>query len=189
MLCSSVIPALRRLEDIHYLADSPADTVFLMFGELYRLDDIVRNVKLQGKKVFLHTDLIKGLNQDKDAIRFIAEKIRPEGIVTTKSFVIKQAKACGLKAVHHLFLIDTNAFESGIRNVNASKPDAVEIMPGLMPSVIRQFKEKVDYPLLVGGLVKREEEMHALWEAGAHSVIAGAPELWNVEKSRIRRIV
>jgi len=160
-----------------------------MFGELYNLEKLVRKVESYGKKVFLHTDLIKGLNQDKNATRFIAENIGPKGIVTTKSIVIKQAKQYGLKVVHHLFMIDTNAFESGIKNVNASKPDAVEIMPGLMPSIIHEFKMKVDVPLLVGGLVKSIAEMTALWNAGACSVITGSTDLWSVKQNKNWRVV
>jgi len=189
MLFSPTIPALRRQADIPCLMDCQADTVFLMFGKLHQLEKLVRQVESYGKKVFLHTDLIKGLNQDKEATRFIAECIAPEGIVTTKSFVIKQAKNVGLKTVHHLFLIDTNAFESGIKNVKLSKPDAIEIMPGLMPSVINRFQKEVNVPLLVGGLVKSIDDMNSLWEAGAHSVVTGSTDLWAVNRNKSWNVI
>lgn len=44
--------------------------------------------------------------------------------------------------VQHLFMLDTQAYENGIRNLSNVKPDAIEIMPGLMPRVIREFFKK-----------------------------------------------
>ena len=188
METSLIIPALRRQSDLPLLKGSPADTVFLMFGELFELEKTVRSIRDLGKKVFLHTDLIKGLSQEKEAIKFIAEAIVPTGIVSTKTHIIKQAKNCGLLTVHHLFLIDTNAFESGAAHVKVSQPDAVEIMPGLMPQVIKEFRGRVDLPLLVGGLVKTMRDVQDLWEAGAHSIITGATSLWDLKVDRLRRV-
>lgn len=41
-------------------------------------------------------------------------------------------------AIQRIFLIDRNAVVKGIRVVEQSAPDAVEIMPGVMPRVIRK---------------------------------------------------
>lgn len=123
-------------------------------------------------------DLIKGLSSDKEAIQFIAERSAPCGIVTTKGHLIKEAKKFSFAAVHQLCIIDTQAFNTGIKSVLTSKPDAVEIMPALMPRIVREWKEKVPYPLTVAGLIKTAEEIRMMLDAGCEAVVVGAPSLW-----------
>ena len=176
-----VIAAVRKKENFKHLSVSSVDTVFLMFGDLESLYDLVKELKDLNKHVYLHLDLIKGLSHENEAVHFLSKVIKPAGIVTTKGHLIKTARALKLKAIHHLFLIDTNAFHSGIKNVLASKPDGIEVMPGLMPRVIKELSNEVSVPLYVGGLLKTKEEMRACIQAGASAVITSNPELWMVK--------
>ncbi len=149
-----------------------------MFGELSVLPGTVRQIQGLGKSVYIHTDLMKGLSQDKEALGYIAETIQPTGIISTKSHMIKIAKSLGMETIHHLFIIDTNAFFTGIERVLQSKPDAVEIMPGLMPSVIRELQQHIQVPMYVGGLVKTPAQVDALVGCGVAGVVTGHTGLW-----------
>jgi glycerol uptake operon antiterminator len=82
-------------------------------------------------------------------------------------------------------MLDTQAYENGIRNVSNVQPDAIEIMPGLMPRVIREFYEKIDCPIITAGLIKHPNEIREAIEAGAHGVAIGEPELWNTDYKSI----
>ncbi len=174
-----IIAALRREEDVVAALDSRTSTIFLMYGEISRFESVIARFKQAGKTVFVHIDLIKGLSSDKEAIDFVASRIAPDGIVTTKGHLVKEAKKFGMKACHQLFMIDTQAFHTGIKSVHGSSPDAVEIMPGLMPSVVRAWKAEVPLPLVVAGLIRSETEIRTMLDAGCDGVAVGDPGLWN----------
>lgn len=177
-----VIAAVRDLDLLPLaLSSKKIDTIFMMCGELSNLNYIVDKIQNSGKRIFLHIDLIKGLASDKESIDFLVKKVNPTGIVTTKNNLIKIAKNSGLVAIQHLFIIDTQALQVGIRNVKANQPDAVEIMPGLMPRIIREFTDEVNLPLVVGGLLKEKSEINDILLAGANAAISGSPLVWDID--------
>lgn len=173
-----IIAALRKPEDIPRAVESPARVVFLMYGEVCGFEKVVSTLNKAGKEVYIHIDLIKGLSADKEAVQYVAERSAPRGIVTTKGHLIKEARKFALAAVHQFFIIDTQAFNTAIKSVTASNPDAVELMPALMPRVIREWKTAVDLPLIVAGLVRSADEIRSLREAGCQGVAVGDPSLW-----------
>lgn len=176
-----IIAAVRDFKDLKHATNSRSETIFMMCGELSNIFDAVETVVSVGKEIFLHIDLIKGIACDKESVRYIAEKVKPTGIVTTKGHLIKPAMELGMKAIHHIFIIDTQAFKRGIKNVQSSKPDGVEIMPGLMPRVIKEFVSEISLPLVVGGLLKTRNEIDSIIAAGANAVASGTPSLWNLK--------
>lgn len=173
-----IIAALRRAEDLPRAVESPVRAVFLMYGEVCGFEKVVSALNRAGKEVYIHIDLIKGLSADREAVQYIAERSAPRGIVTTKGHLIKEARKFGLAAVHQFFIIDTQAFNTAIKSVTTSNPDAVELMPGLMPRVIREWKAAVNLPLVVAGLVRSPDEVQALLSSGCQAVAAGEPSLW-----------
>lgn len=173
-----VIAALRRSDDFNLVADSPVRVVFLMYGEVCGFEKVVSALIKAGKEVYVHIDLIKGLSSDKEAVQYIAQRSAPRGIITTKGHLIKEIRKLGLAAVHQFFIIDTQAFNTAIKSVSVSKPDAVEIMPGLMPRVVREWKAVVGIPLVVAGLIKTPDEVRSLLEAGCEAVVVGESSLW-----------
>lgn len=173
-----VIPAVRRVEDLQEACQSEGPVVFLLIGDLFTAGDYVNQVRSAGKKVFLHVDFIAGLSSDPIVMKFIAERLRPTGIISTKSHFIKHAKKNGLLAIQRLFLIDTSALEHGIHNMEQSDPDAVEIMPGLIPRVITQLKQRISIPIIAGGLIQERSEIELALSAGASGVSMGNKALW-----------
>ena len=80
--------------------------------------------------------------------------MKPTGIVTTKSSLIQLAKQEGLLTIQRLFLIDPDAVHNGLKSTKEIQPDALEVMPGLIPEMIQQLKKETDLPLITGGLIK-----------------------------------
>ncbi len=160
------------------------EMLFLMYGDIITIRNVVEKVHLAGKKVCVHVDFIQGLSTDKKGMEYLATHVRPDGILSTRGQVIQHAKKLRLYAIQRLFLVDSGALHSGIKSVNTSQPDAVEAMPGLMPRVIKELTEKVELPIVAGGLFKFKEELTSALNAGAISVSTGSPELWK-EVSKI----
>ncbi|CAB3390041.1 MULTISPECIES: glycerol-3-phosphate responsive antiterminator [Kyrpidia] len=167
---------------------TPVEDVFLLIGDVCTLPKYMERLRRYGKRVFLHMDMMKGLSPDKAALRYVAETLRPAGIVSTKSQVVRAAKSLGLAAVQRLFLIDRPALELGLRTLAENRPDAVEIMPGLMPRVIREVVDRVSIPVIAGGLIQAPDEVGQALAAGARAVSLGRPELWRWTEDQVRTI-
>lgn len=157
---------------------SPVEVVFLLSGSILMLQDQVNLLKNQKKKVFVHIDLIDGLGKDLTAIDYIYQKVHPDGILSTRSHLLKYGKEQGLITIQRLFLIDSLSFESGIRMVKNYEPDFIEIMPGIIPRAISELKEKINQPIIAGGMITHKEDIIAALKAGALAVSTSKSALW-----------
>ena len=71
---------LRRcceLEDIR--------VVFILFGDICSIGDIVGRVKETGRLALVHVDLVTGLSSKEVAVDYIREHTEADGIITTSS--------------------------------------------------------------------------------------------------------
>ncbi|WP_108722166.1 glycerol-3-phosphate responsive antiterminator [Gorillibacterium timonense] len=173
-----IIPSVLKAEDLKIACKSELPVIFLLSGDLFTIGDYVAEIARRNKQVFIHIDFIAGFGNDPIIVKYVAERIKPAGIISTKGHLIKQAKKCGLLAIQRIFLIDTAALEHGLNTIRQNQPDAIEVMPGLIPRVIRELRQELDTPIIAGGLVKHPEEVEAALNAGALAVSAGNKELW-----------
>ncbi|MBU9711907.1 glycerol-3-phosphate responsive antiterminator [Evansella tamaricis] len=153
-------------------------TIFLINGDILRLPSIVKKIRQYDKKLFLHFDTIQGLSTDLKGVNYVAEVLKPDGILSTRGQIIQSAKKFDLLTIQRLFLIDSNALKSGIRSIKNSNPDAVEAMPGLMPRVIEELCSQIDQPVVAGGLVKDATEVKRALSAGAIAVSLSNLNYW-----------
>lgn len=178
MVDSQLIASVKNEEDLQLALKSNVNVVFLLKGDLMTAEGYIRQLKEAGKYVFLHLDFIEGLSNTRSAISYIAEVWKPTGIITTKGNLIKIAKEMGLMTIQRIFLLDRSAFYKGIEMVKSCNPDAVEIMPGIMPKVIDQLSAELPHPIIAGGLVSEIQEVYEALEAGALAVSSGNPSMW-----------
>ncbi|MCU6711744.1 glycerol-3-phosphate responsive antiterminator [Paenibacillus sp. J5C_2022] len=174
-----IIASITNEEQLSKVMDSAVTRVNLMCGDITTLGAVVRQLHEAGKQVFVHMEMVSGLGRDASAVSFIAKQFGVDGIVTTKSNAIAAARQAGIRSIQRVFAIDSAAIETAARMISTSKPDEVELMPGLMPRVIREVKAKVNKPLIVGGLIRYEEEIQQALNSGADYVSIGHPKFWN----------
>lgn len=182
-----IIAAVRDVDLIDRAAESPVSAIFLMTGDIFTLKNCIEAARAAKKAIFLHVDLIRGIANDREGIRYIAKVLAPDGIVSTKSHLLTSARKEGLLTVQHVFLIDTHAYETGVRGIKEFRPDAVELMPGLMPRVIADMKREVRCPIVTAGLIKHVSEVARAIRAGAAAAAIGKSELWSVSNEEVQR--
>ena len=102
-----------------------------------------------------------------------------DGILTTKTGMIRSARDIGLITVQRFFIVDSHSVDTAVDSIKIAKPDVVEIMPGVVEKKIKEFAEKVDTPILAGGLIEFEEEVDNAIDAGAKAVSTANKKLWN----------
>lgn len=181
ILKESPIIAAANDENLKEAVDSNASAVILMEGKLSNL--IEENFKsyIDKKNIFIHMDLLKGLSNDLEGIKFLKENIKVKGIVSTKSSTLRAAKKQGLLTIQIIFLIDTKSLKNAIKSVKENKPDAVEVMPALSNSIIQHIKEEIKRPVILGGLINSKEDILGALNAGADGVSFSKSHLWNMD--------
>jgi glycerol uptake operon antiterminator len=135
------------------------------------------------KPIFIHFDLLKGLSDDKESLHFLKKYVNPFGIVTTKNTVVRSAKKEGFTIIQRIFLIDTTSFKKSLAAISENKPDAIEIMPAIAPSIIKRYREYVNIPIILGGLISEESQIAEAFKNEADAVSLSKSELWNYKAS------
>ena len=106
------------------------------------------------------------------------ENTQADGIITTRPALIRRAKEKGLFTVLRFFVIDSMAFENIEKQTGAVSPDVIEILPGLMPKIIRKIQKSIYRPLIAGGLISEKEDIMAALSAGALAISTTNEAVW-----------
>lgn len=177
-----VIAGVRDEKSLLKAVNSSVVALFILYGDILKLPAIMNRARENDKLVFLHIDLIKGIARDKEGVTYLAHNNLCDGIVSTKSNLIKAAKKENLMAVQRLFLLDSAALKTGENLLSRNKPDAVEILPGIAaPYFINHVQHNVSCPLIAGGLILKEKEIKDLLKKGVFAVSTSNSDLWNLQ--------
>jgi len=176
---SPVIAAVKDVHGLPHALQSDVAAIFVLCGNILDIAQITSRIKETGKAAFVHVDLIEGLSRHEVAVDFIAKNTSADGILSTKQAQVQRAKACGLISIQRFFLLDSLA----IRNIEkqlAGKDgaDFIEVLPGLMPKIIRSLCRQANKPLIAGGLINEKEDAAAALEAGALAVSSTNEDVW-----------
>jgi glycerol uptake operon antiterminator len=173
-----ILPAVRKMKDVEKLMKLPYEYLVLLDTHISQIKPVVDMVKANGKKALLHADLIEGLKNDEYAAEFLCQVVKPAGLISTRGSVIAKTKQNGLLAIQRLFLLDTNALENGIRLLERTEPDYIEVLPGVMPHIIAEVCERTGIPIFAGGLIRSVADVEQALAAGAKAVTTSNVELW-----------
>ena len=174
-----VIAAVKDLEGLEQcLQTENIQVVFLLFGDICDIGDLVARVKGAGKLAVVHADLISGLSSSKEiAVDYIKNATQAAGIISTRPNFIRRAKELNMFTVLRVFVIDSMAM-SGLAKLEQVRPDFLEILPGIMPKAICKICQSIHTPVLAGGLIADKEDVLNALNAGAMAVSTTNPDVW-----------
>lgn len=175
---SPVIAAVKDMEGLRRCFDSESRVVFILFGDVCNIADIVDEVKSHDRIAMVHMDLITGLNSKEIVVDFIKKYTKADGIISTKQALIKRAKELGLYTVFRFFVIDSMAYENISKQLAAVRSDFVEVLPGVAPKVIKRIAKSISVPVIAGGLIAEKEDVMAMLTNGATSISTTNQKLW-----------
>ena len=178
---------IRRLEEMPLIAAvrdpmfekalaAPVDVIFLLGGDIATIPQRIRAAKEKNKYIFIHIDLADGVGKDKSGVKFLAA-CGADGVISTRSHLIKFAADEGLFTVQRFFAYDSHGVDSIEEVLGNTNPDIMEIMPGVIGKIIERFA-KGSIPLIAGGLVETKKEVTTALAQGALAVSTGKEELW-----------
>ncbi|RIU94530.1 glycerol-3-phosphate responsive antiterminator [Oceanobacillus picturae] len=175
---AGILPAIRKMKDFDFALETSYENIVFLETRLAQLKSLVEYTKRANKKALVHFDLIQGLRADDYAMEFLLREIKPDGILSTRANVISMAKKNNLLAIQRVFLLDSLALEHNIKLINRTKPDCIEVLPGLIPEMIKYIQEQTNIPVIAGGLIKTKEEVDKALAAGAIAVSTSNKSLW-----------
>jgi len=175
-----VIAAVKTYEDFKIALEKNIQVISMVEGDFFQVTDFLMQAKEEGRTVLLHMDLVEGIGKDRSGICFAKEKFGITGIHSTKTHMLKLAKAEDLITVHRLFITDFKSVESGLSMVKTSKPDFIEIAPGIIPRIVRRMKLKQHRPIFASGLIETPQDIDMLLRAGASNLVCSSHSLWEL---------
>jgi glycerol uptake operon antiterminator len=175
-----ILPASTNMKEFERFLKSSYEIGVFLDMHIGQLKNISRLARENGKKMIYHVDLIHGIKSDEYATEYICQEFKPYGLISTKSGVILKAKQKGVIAVQRIFLIDSHALENSYKLIEKTLPDFIEVLPGAMPQMIKEVKDRVKVPIFAGGLIRTPEDVQNALDAGAAAITTSKRELWDL---------
>ena len=177
MFQQSLIPAISTHQALKTFIASEKRYGILMNFQLAQLPEIVHAMKANQKKVLVHLELIKGLANDEFGAIYCIQVLKVDGIITTKPKVIELCRKRNTLGIMRFFLKDSLSLQQSLDLVRKLQPDLVEVLPA-MPESLKLLEGKVTSPVMLGGLIRTQEDVDRCLAAGAVAVTCSLEALW-----------
>lgn len=181
-----IIPAVRKIKDLKKaMKVKKAVLIFLLSGSIFDLKKAMKLAHENDKILMVNIDLVNGIAHDKKGIEYLAKNNLCDGIISTKSYLIKAAAKFGLMTVQRVFLLDSASLKSAIDNLNSREIDAVEILPGIAAPYFIEEQDQLrsNYSVIAGGLIKKSSEIEELQSKGVLAVSTSKQKLWQYNRN------
>ena len=174
-----VICAVKSLHDLEKsLLLDESNLIFILFGDIVSIAEIVGKAAASSKHVFVHIDLIDGLAPRDISVAYIAKHTGASGIISTRGSLLRSAKTLGLWTIQRFFVLDSMALVNIERQIPFNDVDAIEILPGNAPKTIKKVSAFTQKPIIASGMVNDKEDVINALGAGAHAVSSSVFDVW-----------
>ena len=184
LLTRPIIPYITEAVEPHASLIAAASIVMIgAGGELAELPQLLSRLArppFDRLPVLLHIDLVNGLSNDESGLRYVATLDRIDGIVTVRHHLAPLARKLGLMSVVRLFLQDGRAVERGLQVIDKSRPDAVEVLPGVAFLQVADRFNHLPIPCIAGGLIRTPDTVHQILAGGCKAVSTSNAKLWEL---------
>lgn len=155
--------------------------IFYLTGTIYDVREAIARKRAVAPEalLFAHVDLLQGLGRDEAGMRFLAEDLNVDGILTTRRQLVQAAREAGLLTVQRVFMLDSEGLRTALSVLKGSRPDAIEILPALVvPHIAHRLPWEALPPAIAGGLVETEEELARILATPVKALSTSKEELW-----------
>lgn len=180
LLDAPVIAAVKDDAGLYRALSSECKAVFLLYGSILNVGELVQRIHSHHKLCFVHIDLIEGFSNREIAVDGLVRLCRPDGIISTRLPLVRRAQQLGLTTVLRAFLLDSMSLTNLLQQLERDRPDFVEILPGIIPGVIREIADKTTIPLIAGGLIRSKQDVFQALQAGVIAVSTSCTDVWEM---------
>jgi glycerol uptake operon antiterminator len=159
---------------------SRAPAIFVLRGNGLELTDMIREVHACGKLIAVHLDLVDGLKADHWGVSWLA-RTGVDAVITSHGQLMAVIRNEGAIAIHRLLLSRRELLDTAVTALARSRPDIVEILPGVILPAIAGLLPPLDVPMLAGGFIRTPLDARAALAAGAVGVTTSSEGLWDLD--------
>ncbi len=178
--CCPIIAAVKNDQGLEQVLTLEQRVVFLLYGDVVSLPGLVERLHQAGKLAVVHADLIAGLGGKDVAVDYIRTAAKADGIISTRPAFIRRGRELGLFTVLRFFVFDSLSLGNVAASAAATQPDVVEILPGIMPKIVRRVARDLRCPLICGGLIMDKADVVEALSAGAVAVSTTSETVWSL---------
>lgn len=175
---NSIIASVYKLDKLNDALDSECEIIFLLTGNIFNLKEISNRIRLKHKGLYISVDSIDGFSKDTWGLEYIVKNICPDGIITSKQNLIKLSKDMGVFTIQRLFIFDSNSLSEALSFLKHNRPHAVELLPGIMPNIIKDIIDNTKLSLIASGLIRDKRDLDLSFKAGAIAVASSKEDVW-----------
>ena len=180
LMDSPVIAAVKDDAELRQALNSDCQVIFLLYGTILNIGSLVQLVHGREKVCFVHLDLIEGLSNREIAVDALVKLASPDGIISTRTPQIRRAQHLGVVTIQRVFLLDSMSLQSVLTTMDTYHPNYIEVLPGVIPSVIAEITTKTAIPIIAGGLIRSKQDVIQALQAGAIAVSTSCQALWKM---------
>ncbi len=175
-----VLPAISDYKSLEKFLGRDLEYCVLMNFPLIQLHRVCKLLREHDKKCLVHVDLIKGIASNEYGAEFLIDGYKVDGLISTHPAVIEVAKKKKVTAILRVFVLDSQSLRRSLEIAGKCQPDYMEILPGFSSEVADMIREKVDIPLIGGGLIQSPEMIRRCMDKGLVAVTASDEILWDL---------
>lgn len=173
-----IIMAVKTEEELERALRSKPSVIFLLYGDILTLPQVVQRIQARRKMAIVHLDLVLGLSNHESTVEYLQRVIQADGIITTHPNLAAKANESHYFSILRYFLLDSLSLKNLQSQVDKHRPTVLEVLPGIIPSVIPEIRKRVDIPIIAGGFIRTLDHGRAVLENGGLALSTSSRELW-----------
>jgi len=159
------------------------NSIFLLQGSINTLPRMARKVKSVGGILFVDIDFVAGLQADEEGLLFL-KKNGIDGVITTKTRIVKFARDMNMPVVLRFFAIDSHAVDRGLEQIRNYSPDYVEILPGVAALKVLDRIKITNTDVIAAGLLDDIKDIEKIFENNIMHISTSSIKVWKWFKSQ-----
>lgn len=176
---SPVIPAANSEERLEAALKTESSLIYVLYGDICNIAEIVKKIQDAGKKAIVHLDLISGLSSKEIAVDFMKKFVHPDGIISMKTNLIKYANEQDFLTIQRFYIMDVLTYRNVEKHIKIAGPDIVEFMPAALTKAMGYLMEGLDKPVVASGLVLDKQDIMEALKTGAAAISTTNIGLWD----------
>lgn len=180
LMDAPIIAAVKEPAGLEKALASECRVIFLLWGTILNIEELVKRVQNSGKLCVVHIDLVEGLSNRDIAVDGLVKLCKPDGIISTRVPQIRRARQLGVPVIQRSFMLDSMSLQNLLAQIETTRPDFIEILPGILPGVIREITGKTSIPLIAGGLIRSKQDVIQALQAGVVAVSTSCQDVWGM---------
>jgi len=174
-----IILGITNTDEFFKVKINHSQVVFILFGNVSNILDIIKKTKEMNKLVFVNVDMISGFSSKNSVIDFLFNNSNVDGIISSKPQLLKYAKHKGLFTIHRFFILDSSSWRNIESQIKISNADIINIAPG-WTKIIQWTVEKYKKPVIASGLVCDKTIVMENLKVGAIAICSTNHNVWDL---------